>query len=202
MRSSGVETWCGACVCVCVSTCQAFTTDQLHLSSFGVFASETTSCPGLDTMLMRSTQVTGESSTAGSWQIPTQTLTDLWQHWRQRTSKHLARLPAEGRLQTHTQTRGRWKHCWHHSTNTAHISVTREDRDSHSLVAHLSTFQGKYSLHTQTHTNCTPSSCLSSLLFKKNPTHFNKQSQISKSKAVQPLPKKLFSKWRFNLVNI
>ncbi len=83
---------------------------------------------------------------------------------------HLARLPAEDRLQTHSQTRGRWKHCWHQSTNAAHISVTCEDRDSHSLVAHLSTFQGKYSLHT--HTNCTPSSCLSSLLFKKKTQTF------------------------------
>jgi len=65
-------------VCVCVSSCRAFTTHQPHLSSIGVFASETTSCPGLDTMLMRSTEVTGESSsTAGSRQIPKQTLADL-----------------------------------------------------------------------------------------------------------------------------
>lgn len=93
------------CVCVCVSNCWAFTTHQPHLSSVGMFAFETTSCPGRDTMLMRSTEVTGESSsTAGSRQIHTQTLADLWQHWRQWTSKHTSPACLQKTVYKHTFT--------------------------------------------------------------------------------------------------
>lgn len=163
MRPSGVETWCG-CVCVCVC---------LHLLSIHYRSAPSVqlwSYPGRDTMLMRSTQVTGESSTAGRWQIPTQTLTDLWQHWRQWTSKHTSPVCLLKTVYKHTH--------WHVADeNTAGIKAQMLHTSQwHAKTEILTAWWHicqlfKVNIHfTHTHANCTPFSCLSSLLFKKT-TH-------------------------------
>lgn len=82
---------------------------------------------------------------------------------------HLARLPAEDRLQTHTLRHVADENTAGIKAQMLHTSQWHAKTEILTAWWHICQLL-KVNIHfTHTHTNCTPSSCLSSLLFKKKP---------------------------------